>query len=248
MPRLDQYSQNGRATRTSCTPLQSYTCHEGNFFASSSWDQKTVRLCDIATRQQIGPTFQHAKDVNSVAISCDGLYPASGADDKKVCIWSLQYIVPESLLENAPTNSVHDEDSQQVPNPPSSSQESPDMHNGKDGDKNNSKGVDTHCKGVPASHHPYTSSFMCPAIASIREATDTSDQLYDNFSNDLPDALPPDDGPPKKRLSKLPNKLTRKKDRGAETQLEQKQVGAGVEEEPTVDFKPPPVTPHKKSL
>ncbi|KIJ04904.1 hypothetical protein PAXINDRAFT_45022, partial [Paxillus involutus ATCC 200175] len=59
------------------------------FMASASWDHK-IRLWDMATCTQIGPTLQHYDDVNSVAISPDGSHLAGAGDDNKVRIWSLK--------------------------------------------------------------------------------------------------------------------------------------------------------------
>ncbi|KAF9235821.1 WD40-repeat-containing domain protein [Melanogaster broomeanus] len=64
--------------------------HNGNFFASASWDH-TVRLWDSTTLQQIGPTLLHGSDVHAVAISPDGSHLVSGGDDAnvRICIRNL---------------------------------------------------------------------------------------------------------------------------------------------------------------
>jgi hypothetical protein len=49
------------------------------------------------------PALQHDSYVTSVAISPDGHHLASGGRDRKVRIWSLQRIVPASLLKSTST-------------------------------------------------------------------------------------------------------------------------------------------------
>ncbi|KIJ04301.1 hypothetical protein PAXINDRAFT_94853, partial [Paxillus involutus ATCC 200175] len=75
----------------------------GKFFASGSQD-KTVRLWDTTTRQQISPPLQHDGYVYSVATSRDGRHLASGGEDKNARIWSLIGVLPQCLLEDAPTS------------------------------------------------------------------------------------------------------------------------------------------------
>ncbi|KAF8839077.1 WD40 repeat-like protein [Paxillus ammoniavirescens] len=74
----------------------------GSFIASCSKRDSVARLWDTTTRQQIGPTLQHDQ-IQSVAISPAGTHLASVEDDNKLCIWSLEQIIPPSLLENIAT-------------------------------------------------------------------------------------------------------------------------------------------------
>ncbi|KIJ10931.1 hypothetical protein PAXINDRAFT_85334 [Paxillus involutus ATCC 200175] len=75
----------------------------GKFIASGSWDHR-IRLWDVATCTQIGPTLRFYDDVNCVAISPDGSLLAGGGDDNVVRIWTLSSILPPYFLENMPTS------------------------------------------------------------------------------------------------------------------------------------------------
>jgi WD40 repeat protein/serine/threonine protein kinase len=62
---------------------------DGRRILSGSSD-KTVRLWDVATRQELQCLKGHAKTVRSVAISPDGQLAVSGAYDHTVRLWNLQ--------------------------------------------------------------------------------------------------------------------------------------------------------------
>ncbi|KAG8743150.1 hypothetical protein FRC12_015125, partial [Ceratobasidium sp. 428] len=54
----------------------------------SGSDDKTIRIWDTRTREQVGQPLQgHTDYVNSVAYSPDGAYIASGSDDHTIRIW-----------------------------------------------------------------------------------------------------------------------------------------------------------------
>lgn len=61
---------------------------DGKTLATAGRD-KTVRLWDIQTGEQLAVLTGHSKDVNSVAFSADGKILASGSNDKTVKIWDV---------------------------------------------------------------------------------------------------------------------------------------------------------------
>ncbi|KAL0945602.1 hypothetical protein HGRIS_014986 [Hohenbuehelia grisea] len=89
-------SERNEASWPSLEPLtivvnSGVTCisfaHDSTRIASGSND-KTIRLWDAATGEQIGaPLSGHASDVTSVTFSPDGNRIASGSDDKTIRLW-----------------------------------------------------------------------------------------------------------------------------------------------------------------
>jgi WD40 repeat protein len=67
--------------------------HNHKFIATASWD-KTVRLWEANTLQQIGPTLPHDARVYSISISPDDSHLVSGARDSTVRVWNLRTIAP----------------------------------------------------------------------------------------------------------------------------------------------------------
>ncbi|KAF7370127.1 Vegetative incompatibility protein HET-E-1 [Mycena sanguinolenta] len=60
---------------------------DGSHIVSGS-DDKTVRLWDAKTGQQVGAALVgHIDPVQSVAFSPDGSHIVSGSDDENVCLW-----------------------------------------------------------------------------------------------------------------------------------------------------------------
>ena len=61
---------------------------DGSQLASASND-KTVRIWDASTGQEVSQLQGHSSDVRSVAWSPDGSQLASASEDETVCIWDL---------------------------------------------------------------------------------------------------------------------------------------------------------------
>ncbi|MFN6515490.1 MAG: protein kinase domain-containing protein [Nostoc sp. CreGUA01] len=61
---------------------------DGKTLASGS-DDKTIKLWNLATGEQIRTLTEHSNSVNSVAISPDGKTLATGSDDKTIKLWNL---------------------------------------------------------------------------------------------------------------------------------------------------------------
>ena len=59
---------------------------DGSRLASAGWD-KTVRLWDVASGQEMVTLRAHADAVNAVAFSPDGSRLASASDDRTVTVW-----------------------------------------------------------------------------------------------------------------------------------------------------------------
>ncbi|TFK70163.1 WD40 repeat-like protein, partial [Pluteus cervinus] len=63
---------------------------DGKYVVSGSWD-KTVRIWEVETGQQKGPSLQgHEQHVSSVAFSPDGRYMVSGSWDRTIKIWEIE--------------------------------------------------------------------------------------------------------------------------------------------------------------
>lgn len=67
--------------------------HNAKFFATASWD-KTIRLWEAATFQQIGPALSQDTRVYCISISADDSRLVSGARDPHVRVWNLRTIAP----------------------------------------------------------------------------------------------------------------------------------------------------------
>jgi WD40 repeat protein len=61
---------------------------DGKYVVSGSWD-KTVRLWELATGQEVRRFTGHENWVLSVAVTPDGKYVVSGSWDKTVRLWDL---------------------------------------------------------------------------------------------------------------------------------------------------------------
>ena len=57
--------------------------------ASGSWD-KSIRIWDLESRNQIKELKGHSYSVNSASFSPDGKTLASGSSDKTIKIWNLE--------------------------------------------------------------------------------------------------------------------------------------------------------------
>ncbi|KIJ12552.1 hypothetical protein PAXINDRAFT_82628 [Paxillus involutus ATCC 200175] len=76
----------------------------GKFMASASCD-KTIRLWNMMTFTQIGPTLQCHVEVWSIAISPAGDHLVSGGRGGRVRIWSLKGMISRALLVDMPATS-----------------------------------------------------------------------------------------------------------------------------------------------
>ena len=74
--------------------------HNTKFFATASWD-KTIRLWEAMTFQQIGPNLQHDAQVHSISISPDDSHLVSGAREPNIRVWNLRNLAP-NLFKDFP--------------------------------------------------------------------------------------------------------------------------------------------------
>ena len=66
---------------------------DGRHVVSGS-DDKTVRLWDLATGQEVRRFTGHQSSVRSVAVTPDGRYVVSGSLDKTVRVWYIGDLLP----------------------------------------------------------------------------------------------------------------------------------------------------------
>jgi WD40 repeat protein len=62
---------------------------DGRLIASGSWD-KTIKLWDVKTGEEIRTLKGHSELCHSVAFSPDGRLIASGSDDKTIKLWDVK--------------------------------------------------------------------------------------------------------------------------------------------------------------
>ncbi|KAG8217076.1 WD40-repeat-containing domain protein [Butyriboletus roseoflavus] len=110
------YNPNTGALRATCSGHSDVVfsialSHNTNFFATASWD-KTIRLWETVTFQQIGPNLRHDAQVHSVSISPDDNHLVSGARDSNIRVWNLRNLAPNLFKDfplepnRGPTNST----------------------------------------------------------------------------------------------------------------------------------------------
>ena len=75
------FSHNGGITAVAFSP-------DGKTIVTASWDL-TVRLWDIATGEQLGPTIRHDGPVRGVSFSPDGRTLATASNDRTARLWDI---------------------------------------------------------------------------------------------------------------------------------------------------------------
>lgn len=76
-------------TLTNYSPVNSVAIsHEGQFLASG-YEDKTIRLWNLATGEVISTLTGHSQGIKSVAFSPDGTILATGSDDQTVKLWNV---------------------------------------------------------------------------------------------------------------------------------------------------------------
>ena len=74
--------------------------HNTKFFATASWD-KTIRLWEAMTFQQVGPNLRHNARAHSISILPDDSHLVSGARVPNIRVWNLRNLAP-NLFKDFP--------------------------------------------------------------------------------------------------------------------------------------------------
>lgn len=89
---------------SSCHPASIVLSNSGKFIAASA--DSSISFWDTSTYLQLGPVVAHTGSVQSIALSSDDNYLVSGGRaDKKVIVWNLRNVLPESYCHDLASTS-----------------------------------------------------------------------------------------------------------------------------------------------
>ena len=88
-----------------CNPASIVLSNSGKFIAASA--DSSISFWDTSTHSQLGHIVAHTGSVQSIALSSDDRYLVSGGRaDKKVIVWNLRDVLPESYCHGLASEST----------------------------------------------------------------------------------------------------------------------------------------------